>query len=241
MNILAIDSSNKPLSIALIAENKIQATKTITTNKKHAEQLLPIIDDLMNVANLKPNELNRIVVAKGPGSYTGIRIGVTAAKVLANTLNIDLVAVSSLETLVLNVQSDDTLVVPMFDVRNDNVFTGLYEKKNKKIINLIKDQHINIDDWLEQLKLKQAKIIFIGTDIINFKSKILDYIGDNANFVNGIDNLPQASNLAFYGSDKEVVKNINELTPDYLRLTKAEVDWKKTHPKEVNKKYVEKA
>lgn len=241
MNILAIDSSNKPLSIALVADNQIKATKTITTSKKHAEKILPIIDDLMHLSDLKPKDLDRIVVAKGPGSYTGIRIGVTAAKVLANSLQIDLVAVSSLKTLVLNVQRQNVLVVPMFDVRNDNVFTALYEKKEQKIKTLIADRHINIDDWLEQLSQQSKQIIFVGVDVVNFSSKIMDKIGDNASFISGVDNLPQASNLAFYGADQEIVENVNELKPDYLRLTKAEVDWKKTHPKEVNTKYVEKA
>ena len=93
MKILAINTSNQPLSVAVLDNDQLLAQTTITTHRKHAEFLMPVIEDLVQKADLKPTDLDRVVVAAGPGSYTGIRMAVTAAKTIASTLGIELVPV----------------------------------------------------------------------------------------------------------------------------------------------------
>lgn len=99
MKILAIDTSNQPLSVAVLEDGNLLSQATCTKTKNHSVKLLPLIERLMEDARLKPCELDRIVVAKGPGSYTGLRIGVATAKTLAYTLDKELAGVSSLEVL----------------------------------------------------------------------------------------------------------------------------------------------
>lgn len=86
MRILAIDTSNQTLSVAVMEENRILGEYTSTTKKNHSMTLMPAVTELMKASQLKPTDLDRIVVAQGPGSYTGLRIGVTTAKTLAYTL-----------------------------------------------------------------------------------------------------------------------------------------------------------
>lgn len=102
MTILAIDTSNLTLGVALIKDGKVIAEHISHLKKNHSVRAMPAIDELLKECGLKPSDLTQIAVAKGPGSYTGVRIGVTIAKTLAWSLNIPVKTVSSLEVLAAN-------------------------------------------------------------------------------------------------------------------------------------------
>ena len=106
MRLLALDTSNEAMSVAVLDNDKLLAQTTINRKRTHSEQLLPAIDDLVAASGPQPEDLDKIIVADGPGSYTGIRIAVTTGKTLAYTLNIALAGVSSLAVLAAN-KSDD--------------------------------------------------------------------------------------------------------------------------------------
>jgi len=235
MKVLALDTSNRPLSVALLEDQTVLGTVTMTVHQKHAEYLLPVIEDLMAKSDLVPADLNRVVVAQGPGSYTGIRIGVTTAKVLADTLKIGLVGVSSLQALALNCQRDGQLVWPIFDARNNNIFTGLYQMKNGVPESVLADQHVDFDDFYRQVDALAETVYVIG-DGTHFADKF----NDNYLLANSVDNLPQAARLGILGEKLPLVTDVNDFVPNYLRLTQAEADWKKQHPEEDAGSYVEK-
>ncbi|KRM58426.1 hypothetical protein C5L31_000247 [Secundilactobacillus malefermentans] len=235
MKVLALDTSNRPLSVALLEDQTVLGTVTMTVHQKHAEYLLPVIEDLMAKSDLVPADLNRVVVAQGPGSYTGIRIGVTTAKVLADTLKIGLVGVSSLQALALNCQRDGQLVWPIFDARNNNIFTGLYQMKNGVPESVLADQHVDFDDFYRQVDALAETVYVIG-DGTHFADKF----SDNYLLANSVDNLPQAARLGILGEKLPLVTDVNDFVPNYLRLTQAEADWKKQHPEEDAGSYVEK-
>ena len=152
MKILAIDTSNHPMSVALVENDQLLATTTLNMVRNHSIFLLPVIDDLFQKVQWQPQDLDRIVVAQGPGSYTGIRIAVTSAKVLADTLKIELVGISSLKTVAANVNpGTNALIVPFFDARRGNVFAGAYQWKDGQLISVLNDQHPSMQDLLEQL------------------------------------------------------------------------------------------
>lgn len=240
MKVLALDTSNKQLTVAILDDDQILATETTTVHQKHAEYLLPIIDELVRKTDLKPTDLQRIVVATGPGSYTGIRIATATAKTLAFTLGIELVGVSSLETLALNVSEKESLVMPIFDARNNNVFTGLYEIKDDGVTTVLEDRHTDFDKWLDQIDNDGKNVYAIGADAKNFEEVLTNKFGDKLVFMDSFDNLPQAARLGLYGQTKEPVKDIHSFVPNYLRLTKAELDWREKHPGEEVTSYVEK-
>ncbi|MCT3397883.1 tRNA (adenosine(37)-N6)-threonylcarbamoyltransferase complex dimerization subunit type 1 TsaB [Lentilactobacillus hilgardii] len=239
MKILAIDTSNRPLSVAVLDNDHLLAETTLTTHRKHAEFLMPVIEDLIQKSDLLPNDLNRIVVASGPGSYTGIRMATTAAKTLASTLDIELVTVSSLLTLALNISEPGGLINPIFDARNQNMFTGLYQLKNGTMTSIISDQHTNINDWLAKLTDVNQPIMIVG-DTAPFSEAFLKRFGDSLRVADELTAVPNAARLGLYGSQSSPVKNIDAVVPRYLRLTKAEADWQKLHPNEDTRNYVEK-
>src|SRR5574342_1124584 len=126
MTILAIDTSNYALGVALLEENQVLGEYMTNLKKNHSVRIMPAIQTLMQDCDRVPADLTKVVVAKGPGSYTGVRIGVTIAKTLAWTLKKDLVGISSLEVLAQSGKYFDGFTVPLFDARRTQVFTGLY-------------------------------------------------------------------------------------------------------------------
>ena len=230
MKILAIDTSNRPLSVAVLSNQRILNTMTTLAHRQHASDLLPVIENLMRNAGLAPTDLDRVVVAYGPGSYTGIRIASTTAKVLAFCLKIDLVAVSSLRTLALNlVDNENCLINPVFDARNQNLFTGLYRIKNGVPVNVIRDQHVSLANWLNQLRTIHQSIVGLG-DADHFREAFKRALGKRIRFANPVNNVPQAARLAWLGEKLKPVTDVNAFVPNYLRLTPAQFNWRKRHP-----------
>src|SRR5699024_7275284 len=124
MNTLAIDTSTNILGDAILDDTELIGQKVTKVNKHHTSRLMPAIVELMKDINPKPEALEKIVVGAGPGSFTGIRIGVTVAKSLAWALNIPVVRVSSLESLAYQAKLKEGIVCSFFDARRENVYAG---------------------------------------------------------------------------------------------------------------------
>lgn len=239
MKILAIDTSNRPLSVAVLDDTTVLAAITVTIHQKHAEYLLPEIERLLAMAALKPGDLDRVVVAAGPGSYTGIRIAVTTAKTLAATLDLDLVAVSSLATLAANVPVEGALVAPIFDARNQNVFAGLYRIKAGMPVPVIADAHVNITTFLTAVTEYAEPVWFLG-DAAHFDDLINTTVSAATPVVSPWMNLSQAATIGLLGQQLSPVTDVDRFVPNYLRLTQAEAEWRAKNPNEDTESYVEK-
>ncbi|MDG3075774.1 tRNA (adenosine(37)-N6)-threonylcarbamoyltransferase complex dimerization subunit type 1 TsaB [Bacillus halotolerans] len=224
MTILAIDTSNYTLGIALLRDNTVIAEYMTYLKKNHSVRAMPAVHSLLNDCDITPQDLSKIVVAKGPGSYTGVRIGVTIAKTLAWSLNIPISAVSSLEALAANGRHFDGLISPIFDARRGQVYTGLYEYKNGLLEQAVPDQNVMLTEWLEMLKEKDRPVLFLGHDTSIHEETILDVLGTKGIIGSAAQHNPRPSELAYLGADREAA-DIHGLVPDYLRLAEAEAKW----------------
>ncbi|MEC1663546.1 tRNA (adenosine(37)-N6)-threonylcarbamoyltransferase complex dimerization subunit type 1 TsaB [Bacillus halotolerans] len=224
MTILAIDTSNYTLGIALLRDNTVIAEYMTYLKKNHSVRAMPAVHSLLNDCDITPQDLSKIVVAKGPGSYTGVRIGVTIAKTLAWSLNIPISAISSLEALAANGRHFDGVISPIFDARRGQVYTGLYEYKNGLLEQAVPDQNVMLTEWLEMLKEKDRPVLFLGHDTSIHKETILDVLGTNGIIGAAAQHNPRPSELAYLGADREAA-DIHGLVPDYLRLAEAEAKW----------------
>lgn len=238
MRILAIDTSNQTLTVAVCEEEKMIGQYTITVKRNHSLTLMPTITRLVKDVGLKPNDIDRIVVAQGPGSYTGLRIGVTTAKTLAYTLNKELVGVSSLKTLAANCVTIKGPIIPIFDARRNNVYTGAYQYVEGVLTTIIADRHIGMEEWLEQLKEFDC-LYFVGEDVEKFRTQI-ESVLPNAEICDiSTWQIPSGAALAQLGRLAEPEVDIHHFLPDYLKRVEAEENWLKEHTSEVEK-YVEK-
>lgn len=216
MKVLAFDTSSKALSLAILEDKQVLAEMTINIKKNHSITLMPAIDFLMASLDWTPKDLDRIVVAEGPGSYTGLRIAVATAKTLAHTLNIELVGMSSLLSLVPYQQ--EGLLVPLMDARRNNVYAGFYE--NAKPV--IPEAHLPFEQVIELIK-GASQVTFVG-EVGPFVEQIQEHL-PRTNFK---ETLPNAANLALWAWDKEA-DSLHDFVPNYLKRVEAEENWLKNH------------
>lgn len=229
---LGIDTSNTPLSVAITKNG--QTVVEIVQNVKltHSVTAMPVIEELLAKVNIKPNEIDAIAVSEGPGSYTGIRIGVTIAKTLSWTLNKPLVGVSSLKVIAANANLFNGLICSLFDARRQNVYAGVY--RGVHLGPVIEDHHCAIEDLLTNLKELDEQVIFVGQDVTIFEEIILEHLGENAIFAPKSLQLPRATKLIELAVEKPFLskEEIHAFVPEYHRLAQAEAEWIKGQKKE---------
>lgn len=227
MYILAIDTSNKHLGVALMKETELIGELVTNIKKNHSVQLMPAIVDLLKKVDVLPEQLEKIIVAEGPGSYTGIRIGITTAKTMGWALDIPVVGISSLKGLAYQGQYSDMLICPFFDARRGLIFTGLFESESSAINLVETEQNIMMTDWLEHLAQLNKKILFLSPNIDLYQETIQEYLGDLAVIRDEkVHHISKPSHLALIGYLEES-EELHHLVPNYLRMAEAEVNWLK--------------
>lgn len=211
MKQLMIDTATTRLSVALSENGTIQAESTVMVSKNHAVTLMPMIEQLMAAVKWTPAELERVIVTTGPGSYTGIRIGVTTAKTLAYTLQIPLVGVSALR-LMAAAPNTDLPVVSLIDARRGNAYIGHYQHNEP----LTPDAHASVETWLETHM--EGAFVVVG-DVEPFRDVLTNYSYQEAPAAHCYG---RASDLVALG---EETPDVHAFEPKYLRLAEAEAKW----------------
>jgi len=228
MNILAIDTSTNVLGIGLANEERIIGEYITNIKRNHSTRVMPAIDFLLKDCGFDIKDINKIVVAKGPGSYTGLRIGVTIGKTLAWTLNIPISAVSSLKLMAASSKHFNGLISPLMDGRRGNIFTALFQFQDGKLTRIEEDQYISTKDWAEKLKEFGKPVLFIGNDLPIHKSVLEENLIDFARFSEIGENNPRPGELAILGRDAKE-ENAHSIVPNYVRLAEAEAKWRENN------------
>lgn len=224
MNILAIDTSNEVLGIALVRNETIVGEYITNMKKNHSVRVMPAIEQLLKDCETEIKDIDKIVVAQGPGSYTGVRIGVTIAKTMAWSLGIPLVGVSSLAVLASSGRYFEGFISPLFDARRGLIFTGLYQYKDGSLHTIIEDRNILASEWAELLKEKGKSILFIGNDVSLHEETLKSILRDQAVIADNAIQNPRPGELALLGKALPSV-DIHSFAPNYTRLVEAEAKW----------------
>lgn len=222
MKTLSIETSGKVCAVALLENEKLIKEEIIEDENTHSVKLMPLVDKLLNETKTKISDIDLFACDIGPGSFTGIRIGVSTIKAFLDVTNKKAVGISSLEALAYNLETDE-IVCSLIDAKNENVYCGFFKKENgiyTKIDDLIFD---NINNIIELAKNKNKKIIFIGNGSIVYKDVIESKMKKAEVILDEETNKLNARNVALtacYKSNEAV--NSNELVPMYLRKSSAE-------------------
>ncbi|MCG7346116.1 tRNA (adenosine(37)-N6)-threonylcarbamoyltransferase complex dimerization subunit type 1 TsaB [Sporosarcina sp. ACRSL] len=222
---LGIDTANMPLSVAIVKDGAILAEVNSSMAVNHSLRAMPAIEELFATVKLQPKEIDAIAVSEGPGSYTGVRIGVTIAKTLAWTLKKPLYGVSSLKVLAVNAPYFNGLICPIVDARRNNVYAGVYEFVNGGVTAIAEDGHFAIDDLLNTLSEKKRPVLFVGKDVAMYEEVIKERLQDDAHFAPFPLQLPRASSLIFIAQQSGQEENTHAFTPEYRRIAEAEANW----------------
>ncbi|WP_017729463.1 tRNA (adenosine(37)-N6)-threonylcarbamoyltransferase complex dimerization subunit type 1 TsaB [Halalkalibacterium ligniniphilum] len=231
MKTLAIDTSTYVMGVAVLDGNQVLGEMTTNLKKNHSVRLMPAIELLMKDVNVKPAELERIVVAEGPGSYTGVRIGVTTAKTLAWSLGISLVGVSSLEVMAQRGRYFSGLIVPLIDARRGQVYTGLYQWDGKDIKKVDDERLIQASEWADSVSRYEQPVLLIGQDLEIHGSTFKEGLKGLGVIAVSTEMLPSPAELARLGQEKQPVENVHTFVPRYLQLAEAEANWLKAQKK----------
>ena len=211
MLILGIDTSTKICTCSIFdSENGVIAETSLSVKKNHSNIVMPIIDNLFKVSDLTINDIDKIAVAIGPGSFTGVRIALGIAKGLAMALNKPLIAVNELDILEAIASGNENEIIPLIDARKERVY---YKYQNKYVDDYLINLISNFD--------KNKKYIFVGDGAINYKNILKDNLGDNAVILPMYNSFPRASILCELALNKEEA-NIYTLEPEYISKSRAE-------------------
>ena len=205
MLILGIDTSTKICTCSIFdIDNGIIAETSLSVKKNHSNIVMPIIDNLFKISDLNINDIDKIAVAIGPGSFTGVRIALGIAKGLAMALNKPLIAVNELDVLEAIAEGNENEIIPLIDARKERVY---YKYQG----NYIDDYLINLISNFD----KNKKYIFVGDGATNYKNILKDNLGDNAIVLPIYNAFPRASILCELALNKEEA-NIYTLEPEYI-------------------------
>ncbi len=204
MKTLYIDTSSDYLYGGIVIDNLIQTEIKEELGKNLSKAALPKIIKLFDEAVIKPQNLDKIIVVIGPGSFTGIRIGVTIAKTIAWSLNIPIVPISGLVAMALSNPNTNTFVLPLIDARRGYVYGAFYDKNMNKVV---EDSHIKLEELINKVK-KYQPITVITNHNIETSYETVRYNPDILKIVN-------------HFQDKEGI-NPHLVNPIYLKKTEAE-------------------
>lgn len=197
---LFLNTASNYLDVAVLKDNKVLKEIKLESNRDLSSSTLIEIEKILKEIELKPIDIDEIYCVDGPGSFTGLRIGVTIAKIYAWSLNKKLYKVSTLFAMATAIE--DELIIPLIDARRGYVFAGIYDKNYN---NILEDQYIKIDDLQEKVKELNKSFTYVSTDEFDFDVK---------KYNSNLENL-------FKYLKKEEVDPFT-FVPNYLKKTEAE-------------------
>ncbi|GFN35045.1 tRNA (adenosine(37)-N6)-threonylcarbamoyltransferase complex dimerization subunit type 1 TsaB [Tepidimicrobium xylanilyticum] len=229
MKVLAVDTSTVIATCAVLDEENLLGEFSLNQNFGHSENLVPMVKTLLENLNLKVSDIDLYAVATGPGSFTGLRIGIATVKAFAHVYNKPIVGISTLEGLAFNVRTSG-IIVPMIDARRNRVYTGIYNWENGYLNNIKEPTVVEIDELLEHLDGNYNNIMVNGNGIYIHRDKIKDKLGDKVEFAPYIQNSCRAASIGELALIKKEEANLNNyftLIPEYLRESQAQSDYRK--------------
>ena len=231
MKILGIDTSSMAASVAVIEDNKLICEYTINTKKTHSQKLMPMIENMLGLSDLNVREIDAIAVCEGPGSFTGLRIGMATAKAIAHVNDIPVIGVNSLEALAANMNLCDKKICSILDAQRNQVYTGRYQYEGTKLVEIKEIGIQQIDELLEELAQSGEQWILVGEAVYKYEDKIREI--SNIEIPAASNNVTKAGSLcsvAKFDEGKDIF-DCYTVNPLYIRKSQAEEQYEEKQRK----------
>lgn len=225
---LAIDTATKVCTIALCRDKKILAEYTINMGMTHSEGLLPQLDQLLQRTGVQKQDIELLAVSMGPGSFTGLRIGLATAEAMAYSWQCCLHGVDTLKAMAYNIQLEGRVLSPVLDAQKGNFYQALYEWRNGELVELAPVEVVSAEKALERIALQGTPALLLGECTKLEKNGLPDFISMAPEALR----MPKGSSVALAALaefDAENDKKIFGLEPYYIRRSEAEELWEKKH------------
>ena len=229
MKILAIDSSAKAASVALVEDGRLLGEFFINVGLTHSQTLMPMVEDLLKNTGVKLSEVEAFAVSAGPGSFTGLRIGIASVKGMALLSDTPCVGVSTLEAMAYNFIGEDVLVCAVMDARCNQVYNAIFEVSDAKVTRLTPDRTISIEALYAEVASLDREVLFVGDGALLCYNRNTN--GLNVRLAPEGKRFQRASSVAFaalalLASGQKPVSS-EALAPTYLRIPQAERELKR--------------
>lgn len=221
MKILSLDSSSVTASVAITENGKILSESFINNGLTHSQTLMPMVEETLKDSGVSVKDIGLFAITNGPGSFTGVRIGIASVKGMADALGKKCMAVSTLESIAEPLKHDDVIACAVMDARCNQVYTATFNLGNR----LCEDKAVLIDELGDELKQYDKKIVFIGDGSVLCYEKLKGII-QNCEVADEKIRYVHGSSVGFVAEEKinngEEPINSANLVPFYLRLPQAE-------------------
>jgi tRNA threonylcarbamoyladenosine biosynthesis protein TsaB len=225
MKILALDTATNSCSVAATDDMALSAELTIQKNQTHSKHLMELIHSVLEIAGFGVSDLDGLAVTIGPGSFTGLRIGISTIKGLAHALDKPVVGISTLKTLAWQCGQTSYLIYPLLDARKDEVYGATYRFNADQLIQKTSARAMIPEAVVEDIK---SPCVFIGTGARLYRQSIIAAAGSLAHFVPDGQNVIRASSVAFLSMPRFEANDtdgVAGLVPNYIRKSDAELNF----------------
>ena len=219
MIIVGMDTSSVNATVAVMNENKLIGEYIISNDRTHSQIIMPLLDDLLRKCGVKISDVDVFATAIGPGSFTGVRIGMASVKTLAQMCEKPIIGVSSLESLSYNCSFFDGIICPIIDARHKEVYNALFQNGER----ICDDRIVSLDSLFEELG--ERRVLFCGDGAVAYKNIIEDKNTGSWQIAPASVCMQKASSLcqaAYERALAEDYDNVYSLVPLYLRQSQAE-------------------
>jgi tRNA threonylcarbamoyladenosine biosynthesis protein TsaB len=234
LKILAIDTSSAVASVCISEEYKILSEFNVNYKLTHSQTIMPMINKVLDSIECNINDIDYFAVSTGPGSFTGLRIGVGTIKGLAQGGGKRVVGINTLDGLAYNVIHSESIICPIMDARRQQVYNALYESKNNSLKIIKEYRAVSIEDLIDEINHINEKVIFVGDGIDKYREIIVENIKGKFSFAQINIRTQKASSIACLAIDKikaNEAENFLNIKPFYLRQSQAEREYEKNKQK----------
>lgn len=230
MAILALDTSTLVSSVALAERGLLLAELTLQTNKMHSERLMPHIADLIEKANKKKTDIQAVAASIGPGSFTGLRIGLATAKALAYALKLPIIGVPTMAALAYNCFAPAATIVPILDAQKGNIYYALYNWHKNKLVETAAPEVESAQSVFDKLAQSEVPVVVVGEAAVMYQDTIERY--ENLALPPVHSMISRAGSVALLGLERLYngqIDDVEALEPLYIRRSEAETLWEQRH------------
>jgi tRNA threonylcarbamoyladenosine biosynthesis protein TsaB len=233
--VLGIDTSTRVAGAAVAGEDRLISERFVHNLQTHSQNIIPMIGQIMDDAGIKPPDLHGIAVTGGPGSFTGLRIGMSVAKTMGLTLGLPVIGISTLKALAWNLYRVEGLICPILDAKKNEVYTCAYRSGDSGLDEVFGPAALNPEQLIARLaEFGEEKVHFLGDGVPVYGDVFKAELGQRAFFAPMLNAFPRASAVAELGLVKLRAgfdADSTFLQPVYLRRSEAEVTWEQKQAK----------
>ncbi len=230
MKVLAVDTSSTVAAVAVIDNTRLLGEYILNHKKTHSQKLIPMIKELMDNMELSFRDIDVYAASSGPGSFTGLRIGITSIKSIAYAVKKPVVSVPTLDALAYNIPINESLVCPIMDARNNQVYTAVYKREKDRQIKITEYLGLPVAELVEIIKGKNRNTVFVGDAVEIHRDFLKEQLMEKCEIAPANLLLQRASSvaqLALLDASSGKIESPFDMVPFYLRKSQAEREYEK--------------